>query len=421
MNKVILLILLLVISLTIAGPISPMPTPISPTPISPTPTYTVLPLFVAILIAVGIAIIVFLISRIAHSPNLEAWSKHEMSEIFSTILIAFILIALIFTVDMVPALTGYEDTNYKDKTLEYLEIQRNDARNLFFTLSNTNFVLTKYSAFSYSKTTSIPLVDWLVTDFESRSQNFGLGPLVSKFSKSFDSLGQAIFIISAEKILLQYLLYVIPLFFFPLGIILRALPFTRKFGTILLALCIAGYFIFPLSVVFSGEIYKSIMARDVMLDKISIISDTTRDIDPGDIPYQGYICSPLSSAIAMLGQFGFIITSCAAVCAITLLFGGFAACYAICKPIAELVYYVAVPFYQYVYGDRLGSYAVMNEEIFGTTYDLIIETILPFVTLHWLLSIILPLITIILTVVSIRSISSALGADIQIYGLSRLI
>ncbi|MCC7552129.1 hypothetical protein KO317_00500 [Candidatus Micrarchaeota archaeon] len=384
-------------------------------------SFNLFPMALAVLISLSFAVIVFLISQLAQSPQLDAWAKTEMTEIFTTVLIAVILVGLIVSANILPTLTGLGE-NYEDLILNNIIKQRTNTIRTFDHLSHTNFILTRYSSFSYSKTSSIPVVDWLYTQFESRSQNFGLGPLVSKFNRSFDSLGQAIFILTAEKIILQYLLYAIPLFFFPLAIVLRALTFTKKFGNILLAFCIAGYFIFPLSVVFAGEIYNTLLPNEVLNSQLSTIFDTTKRIDPGNIPAQGIICSTIPASIAQLGQFGFIVSVCATLCAIIGWFtGGFYTCYVACKPIAEIIYYFAVPMFQYTYGAALSGFAVMEGATFDQTYDLIIKTILPLVTLQWLLAIVLPLISIILTIVSVKSISSALGADIHIYGLSRLI
>lgn len=400
MNKIIALSLLLLISLGFAA--DPIP-------------FNFIPMGIAISITISIAIIVFLISKLSQSPQLDAWTKTEISEIFTTVLLTVILVFFMITANILPVLTGHGD-NYDELILKNINQQRTDLIRTFDHLSHTNFVLTKYSSFSYSKTSSIPIVDWLYTEFESKSQNFGLGPLVSKFSRSFESLGQAIFVLTAEKIILQYLLYAIPLFFFPLAIVLRALTFTKKFGNILIVLCIAGYFIFPLSVVFAGEIYTAILPEPILSSQLSKIFNTTKDIDPGDIPIRGVICSAIPASIAQLGQFGFIVAVCAAACALI----GYT-CYIACKPIAEILYYLAVPMFQYTYGNALSGYAVMEGVTFTKTYNLITEIILPLVTLQWLLAIITPLISIILTVVSIRSISSALSADIRIYGLSRLI
>ncbi len=56
----------------------------------------------------------------------------------------------------------------------------------------------------------------------------------------------------SKQMILDFFRYAVPAILFPLGIAMRAFPFSRTTGSSILALCLVGYFVYPLSILLTN-------------------------------------------------------------------------------------------------------------------------------------------------------------------------
>ena len=73
-----------------------------------------------------------------------------------------------------------------------------------------------------------------------------------------DTLGTVIMAFVAQELLLRFIEFSVPALFLPLGVAMRAFPFTRKTGSTIIAFCFAAYFIYPISILINWQIYDAI-------------------------------------------------------------------------------------------------------------------------------------------------------------------
>jgi len=78
-----------------------------------------------------------------------------------------------------------------------------------------------------------------------------LGMLSNIHTSVVESIGLLIAAVWVKEFLLFFCEYVVPLILLPIGIFLRAFPFSRTTGSSIIALCFAAYFVYPFSVLFS--------------------------------------------------------------------------------------------------------------------------------------------------------------------------
>jgi hypothetical protein len=89
-------------------------------------------------------------------------------------------------------------------------------------------------------------VKWL-----SFSPYGGMAMLSNSVISIIESIGMLVGLVVGRQQLLEFLFDMTPGFLLPLGLFLRSLPFTRTTGSSLIAISFAGFFIFPAAILFS--------------------------------------------------------------------------------------------------------------------------------------------------------------------------
>ena len=72
-----------------------------------------------------------------------------------------------------------------------------------------------------------------------------------------DAIGMTIVTVIGQKVLLEFIYTSVLRYFLPLGIFLRALPFTRKTGSTVIAVCVVFYFVYPSSIMINKYIFDT--------------------------------------------------------------------------------------------------------------------------------------------------------------------
>ena len=88
-----------------------------------------------------------------------------------------------------------------------------------------------------------------------------LGPLNQAHTTMVDLIGTAFAAFTAQNMLLKFIEKAFPVFI-AFGLMLRAFPFTRKTGSTVIAVMVAAYFVYPVSILINEQIWISIVAPE---------------------------------------------------------------------------------------------------------------------------------------------------------------
>ena len=86
-----------------------------------------------------------------------------------------------------------------------------------------------------------------------------LGPLNQAHTTLVDLVGTAFAAFTAQNMLLKFIEKAFPVFI-AFGLMLRAFPFTRKTGSTVIAVMVAAYFVYPVSILINEQIWLLIVA-----------------------------------------------------------------------------------------------------------------------------------------------------------------
>jgi len=85
-----------------------------------------------------------------------------------------------------------------------------------------------------------------------------LNPLNQAHTMMVDLIGTAMAAVTAQNMLLKFIEIAALPVFLPLGLMLRAFPFTRRTGSTIIAVVIAAYFVYPVSILINEQIWMLI-------------------------------------------------------------------------------------------------------------------------------------------------------------------
>ncbi len=209
---------------------------------------------ISLLVSFAIVALLYMIAEFVKSAELNAWAKNEVYEVMMTALIVGMIVVLFGMVNGLSyAMVG---DNIYTKSLEYL----NDvAEHLisFAPLGGFYWDLLFYDeliGFLASLSAGLSVVPvWLLV--LGGSFNFFAG---------FNILGEALVTLTdlvailhisneAQIVLLQFIQREMFRFFLPLGIVLRTFPVTRRTGSTIIAVAVTFYIIYPLTLLMINQ------------------------------------------------------------------------------------------------------------------------------------------------------------------------
>ncbi len=216
-------------------------------------------IFSSLFLAGIVAALFYMIASFLQSPQMKAVANEE----FAAFLLSIFIILFWFTSDAflngitLGLLGGDLPAGYVPENISSAHVE--------FAIATTDVFISKLKHLYFS----MYLYEILIGFLSTISFPFGMilaGPSIVSFSlMPFVSLGmlsnahtsvvETIGLITAamyaKEFILLYMRDVVPLILLPLGLVLRAFPFSRTTGSSLIAVCFAGYFVLPLAVLFS--------------------------------------------------------------------------------------------------------------------------------------------------------------------------
>jgi len=206
-----------------------------------------------------------------HAP-LFALAKEELAAlIFSAIIIAFWIGSSITIDPLVSALvlpaspSGFQqNAQMSGMASSHVQLALASLDVLFHKLKETYTSMYLFEALiGFLSTISFPLgspvagtaiISFTLMPFD------GLVLLSNAHTIVVETIGQLMTVIWAKEFILLFVRDVIPIIFFPLGLVFRAIPFLRTTGSSIIAICFAAYYVLPLSILLSNflifDVYK---------------------------------------------------------------------------------------------------------------------------------------------------------------------
>ncbi|RLG19322.1 hypothetical protein DRN67_03000 [Candidatus Micrarchaeota archaeon] len=288
----------------------------------------------------------------------------------------------------------------------YLEGSTDYMIYIYGQLVAANRYVAKMTSFYFN--VAIPL--YLAVASVSKAPYAGLGVINSMIGLGMDALASASFIQVAQKMLLRFFENYSLSFFLPLGLILRTFSFSRKLGATLIAIAIGTYVVYPLSIVFAAGVY----------DQVDKHVEINLPHEPPDL-HDTAICNPFIQNFMWLGSIFWWYIWFSGPCATATV--GWWACMLANYPNAQLIYSAVNSVFLLAYVDVLWDYATADP---SDIYNAIADPTNPnnalnAVSHNAMITAVLAVFSIILTVVTTRSLSIQLGGDTEFYGIYKLI
>ncbi len=355
-------------------------------------------------------------------PQMFAWAKVELTELVAAVILGIAMFGIInptFLGLFLPVGAGGTPTyvTFLDQLINY-------NRDMYVILGDAFIRVSKVSGFSYDYSRGIgPISSWY-----SSTPQVGLSGMLGAITRAMDTLSASLLVVSSYKMLISIASTAATAYVMPLAIALRVIPNTRKLGSALMALAIGMYIILPASVAFSGALFDQVKLSSPPPQFAAYFSPggppdlATFDVkqlpylpifDPPTPPGYGTICNQWINAFTSLGEIGWSLIICPPLQTCCLI------PYPICKIWVTVFYIVVHAGFSVMYSDNLRTY-LANVPI-NDMYETLYGTALPIVSQLFILSLALPLISLVLTFSLTKSVSMALGGEGQLYGLSKII
>lgn len=113
-----------------------------------------------------------------------------------------------------------------------------------------------------------------------------LGPINEAHTLLVDMVGMLVSATAAQNMLLTFIEINVPMVILPLGIAMRAFPFSRKAGSTIIAFSFCAYFIYPLSILVNERIYDSVSHT-----KCDPVQNANQKEDGGSCTVDAQCCS----------------------------------------------------------------------------------------------------------------------------------
>ncbi len=377
-----------------------------------------------ILISVAFVALSYAVSTALQNPSAIAWSKDQLREVIVGVVIVVIVYGAAATANsLISGMTGEPSA----------VALGSDSLNPM--LSDLNMVYGKvaqaYFAVAVQQGASL---GYVVGSFgygtyqENRQPLAGVSPLFIALNNAASQLTVQILSLKLVQVFLEYVSTAVPEFFLPLGMIFRVFPFTKKLGNTLIALSLGALFMLPASLFVVKEMYG--LAKDAMpnLAKARDMSFDER-ISPwmksATIAAVRAFCE--NTALRLPTELGewfwspVIATIMATSCTV-----GYLACwladfntflYSIWPLMMLIIQDTASILVSTVAGDTTG----IANGTYSATVAPIIGILLPAVSEINTFSIVAIVVIAAFTFAGTKAISTALGGEYVLYGISRLV
>ncbi len=213
----------------------------------------------ALLVSFGIIGIGFAIGIGFGYHELEEWAKKEMYEIFMSGVILGVLIAFVNILFGIS--TNLAGGNPLDVAHNYLNQMLFDTAGTFLQLFLYNMYIAAVSTLMIGFFIPISIPPWITIRIGSYVMpEAGFSAMTLGIDTIFNLISVMLALILTEQVLLDFFRIVMFKYILPLGVLMRTFPLTRVAGSTIIAVAIGAYIIYPLSIIYSAQLYNSFKA-----------------------------------------------------------------------------------------------------------------------------------------------------------------
>ncbi|VVB57463.1 Uncharacterised protein [uncultured archaeon] len=385
-------------------------------------------------IGAGIVALAYMGGTALNSQSVKAWAKSEFGElIISAVLVAILLALLANLSGAIQALAPPADANFPHFNAPSSGITADIEARLYKAMelplqgvvdsaARSSMRLTKLLSYNYNYQVGIPIVNPTGT----ASPAAGGMALQTAIIMGIDSTSLNLLLASSVRVIYVFLSSASVLVLLPLGMLLRFIPPARQVGSLLLAISLSVLIVFPLSALwgihllydpgFSGAIQP-------INDPPSTSSGFLKTV----------ICSPVLSGVAMVGEdlIGQIIRlfACTGPQAVTPFCADPTPVNPLDPPIPigpGLHHFVAIYAWLGKFlagaGNSLALYALSpsSKDVLDA-FNSLADNTLPAAVARNVAVLFMVVIDLLCSIVMVKSIAQTLGAENQLYGLSRMV
>ncbi len=353
------------------------------------------------------------------NPQLKAWVKTELRSLLAAGILLVLVYGLFFgTNSAASILTG--EPNVNAAASAKLDSFIADLKPAYNDMVYASHYIGVISGFGYTAPTNL----WFASFNFVNSPHSGIRALQSMVMQGASSVTQVFFIYLAIKILLEFFTTIVPTIILPLALSLRFIPFTKKLGNTLIAMCIGAAILFPVSVLIVGHFHE-----------LALTGISTPELDFGPFnefrfPNIAWFCGGAETEDEPIVKIAKFFTSLSEIgwgVIVGLVCSVFPPCF-ICyfQPCYQLVVNVIFPVINLVYSALFWIIALADFNSFFGTLDVpamynALADFLQIVTYYVLMAYLDLILIGILTIVTTKSVSSAIGGESYMVGIQKLI
>lgn len=209
---------------------------------------TLLP--IALLAAGFIVTLYYILGKFLGSPQIDAFAKEELSQWIISVFLAVSWFAVYAATSGIvsAAICGGESCSLITLAFYSLDSVFYQILSAYVGFLSLEIFIGVLSSIGFSLSLSGPVlaVKWL-----SFSPYGGMAMLSNSVVSIIESIGMLVGLVVGRQQLLEFIVDITPGFLLPLGLFLRSLPFTRTTGSSIIAISFAGFFILPAAILFS--------------------------------------------------------------------------------------------------------------------------------------------------------------------------
>ena len=204
--------------------------------------------FIIISVVLAIISLAYMIGIGFHLPKLQAWAKEELYQVFASALIAVLLISFVSTIETTMK-AAYNNQVPFDIANGYIDTMISNLGVYFMSVVATDVEFALLQSMLYSAMPS--QIGFKIDPFA------GMTTLTSLLSLMMEAILTGMAIMIGQKTFLLFIHNRLTMLF-PIGIALRAFPFTRAAGGALIAIFLGFYIFYPFMWVFDSAVYNEI-------------------------------------------------------------------------------------------------------------------------------------------------------------------
>lgn len=219
----------------------------------------------ALVLTLLIIILFYLFAKFLSSPQLEAFAREEFSQFIFTALIfaSFGLFYGIITVIFSAAVCGGPVCDHFGMALYSLDLVKSRLVSTYLRLYAHEFAIGILSSIGFY-VPLMPINSPIFLMWVTISPFSGLEPVSNALITIIEAMGYLFALAYGRKMLIYFFRDMTPLLLF-IGFLMRAMPFSRRTGSSLIAIAFAGYFAYPFSIILSHYmIGESLGSMDVV-------------------------------------------------------------------------------------------------------------------------------------------------------------